>query len=390
MSGEGSEAIVATGRPLRPRDRTGRTDSRVSEREARWALGLLPQLGGVAVRGLLSTFGSALGAWQASREELLRVPGVGPGAAAALSRSPWVRMLREDQARVEQSGLRVLVWGDPDYPARLSQIASAPPVLYLRGTLLPEDAAAVAIVGSRHATAYGLAVAGELARRGLTIVSGLARGIDGAAHAGCLDAGGRTIAVLGSGLDDIYPPEHRGLASRVAESGGLLSEFPLGTPPLRPHFPRRNRIISGLCLGVIVVEAGVGSGALITANHALEQGREVFAVPGRVHARYSEGCNRLIKAGAKLVESWEDVLSELVPQLRPRRAAPRPAVPPPLLAPAEHRVLELLAAQPLHIDVLIAEAELPAGRVASALVGLEMKGLVRQLPGKVFERKDGS
>jgi DNA processing protein len=188
----------------------------------------------------------------------------------------------------------------------------------------------------------------------------------------------------------VYPPEHRDLATEVAAHGALVSEFPLGTPPLRLHFPRRNRIISGLSLGVIVVEAGVGSGALITAHHALEQGREVFAVPGRVHARYSEGCNRLIKAGAKLVETWEDVLSELVPHLRrhpSKRAAPSPL---PALTQAEEQVFSILAEGPQHIDSLIVRAGLAGGRVASALVGLEMKGLVRQLSGKVFERCDSS
>jgi DNA processing protein len=197
-------------------------------------------------------------------------------------------------------------------------------------------------------------------------------------------------AIRGSGLDHIYPPEHLDLAGEIAAHGAVLSEFPLGTAPLRLHFPRRNRIISGLSLGVIVVEAGVGSGALITAHHALEQGREVFAVPGRVHARYSEGCNRLIKAGAKLVETWEDVLSELVPHLRRRGARRTVPSPPPALTSAEEQVFAILAEGPLHIDVLIVRAGLPGGRVASALVGLEMKGLVRQLSGKVFERHDSS
>jgi DNA processing protein len=314
--------------------------------------------------------------------------------AQAIRRFPRARAVQEDQARVARAGVRVIVWGDPDYPTRLQEIASAPPVLYLRGTLEREDDAAIAVVGARHATAYGedLAreLATELARRGLTIVSGLARGIDAAAHHGAVAAAGRTLAVLGSGLDQIYPPEHDGLGSEVAAHGALISEFPLGTPPLRLHFPRRNRIISGLSLGVIVVEAGVGSGALITAHHALEQGREVFAVPGRVHARYSEGCNRLIKAGAKLVETWEDVLSELLPQLRRRTPKRIASPPPPSLTGAEHQVFDILAEGPLHIDALIVRAGLPGGRVASALVGLEMKGLVRQLSGKVFERHDSS
>ena len=365
----------------------------VTEREARWACGLVPQMGGVGLQGLLATFGSALRTWEASREALQQAPGIGPATAAAMSRFSWVRKLREDQARVEAAGVGVLVWGDAEYPARLQEIASAPPVLYVRGRMEPGDDAAVAIVGSRRATAYGEAVArelaGELARRGITIVSGLARGIDAAAHRGALDAGGTTLAVLGSGLDEIYPPEHRELAAEVTTSGALLSEFPLGTAPLRLHFPRRNRIISGLSLGVVVVEAGVKSGALITAHHALEQGREVFAVPGRVHAQYSEGSNRLIKAGAKLVESWEDVLVELVPNLKGRKRA-RPAEPPrPELTADEQRLFDLLAGGPLHIDQLIVKSDWGGGRVAAVLVGLEMKEVVRQIKGKVFERQDG-
>ena len=378
----------------RPRSAAGSPATEAAEREARWALGLVPQLGGVALKGLLEAFGSAVRAWEATPQALQSVPGISRGMAQAMRRFPRARALRDDQAQVARAGVRVIVWGDPDYPTRLQEIASAPPVVYLRGTLEREDEAAIAMVGARHATAYGEEVArelaGELARRGLTIVSGLARGIDAAAHRGALEAAGRTLAVLGSGLDQIYPPEHGGLAGEVALHGALLSEFPLGTPPLRLHFPRRNRIISGLSLGVIVVEAGVGSGALITAHHALEQGREVFAVPGRVHARYSEGCNRLIKAGAKLVETWEDVLSELVPHLR-RRSPKRAASPPPsALTAAEQQVFDILAEGPLHIDALIVRAGLPGGRVASALVGLEMKGLVRQLTGKVLERHDSS
>jgi DNA processing protein len=379
----------------RPRNTAGSSATEAAEREARWALGLVPQLGGVALQGLLAALGSAVKAWEATPQALQAVPGISRGMAQAIRRFPRARALREDQAQVARAGVRVIVWGDPDYPARLQEVASVPPVLYLRGTLEREDDSAIAIVGARHATAYGEDLARELAaelgRRGLTIVSGLARGIDAAAHRGALAAGRRTLAVLGSGLDQIYPPEHKTLGDEVAAHGALISEFPLGTPPLRLHFPRRNRIISGLSLGVIVVEAGVGSGALITAHHALEQGREVFAVPGRVHARYSEGCHRLIKAGAKLVESWEDVLSELLPQLRPRRSLNREASPPPpALLAAEQQVFDILAEGPLHIDALIVRAGLPGGRVASALVGLEMKGLVRQLSGKVFERHDSS
>lgn len=377
----------------RPRATGESSSPAVTEREARWACGLLPQLGGVALQGFVSTFGSVSGAWAASPDALRRVAGIGPAIAEAMRRFPYLRVLRQDQARVAEAGLGVIVWGDAEYPARLQAIASTPPVLYVRGGLEPEDEAAVAIVGSRRATAYGEEMARELARelgrRGLTIVSGLARGVDAAAHRGALEVGGRTVAVLGSGLDRIYPPEHQGLAADVAGSGALLSEFPLGTAPLRLHFPRRNRIISGLSLGVVVVEAGVESGALITAHHALEQGREVFAVPGRVHARYSEGCHRLIKAGAKLVENWEDVFAELVPNLKRRKRAPLAAPPPADLTHDEQRIYDLLADGPLHIDALIVQSGWGGGRAASVLVGLEMKGVVRQLQGKVFERKDG-
>lgn len=361
----------------------------LTEREARWALGLVPHLGGVALAGLLESLGSAREVWQAPAERLARVPGLGRAAASALLAFPCVERLREEARRAADADLTVLVWGDGDYPELLARIPSPPPVLYLRGRLQPEDARAVAIVGARRATAYGEEVAremaGELARCGLTIVSGLARGIDAAAHRGALDAGGRTLAVLGCGLETVYPPEHRALADGVAGAGGVLSEFPIGTPPLRLNFPRRNRIISGLSLGVVVVEAGVESGALITAHHALEQGREVFAVPGRVHARYSEGCHRLIRAGAALAASWEDVLAELVPQLSPRRGprpAPRRTLP---LSPEERRLFDLVAEGPQHIDVLIARSGLPSGRVAALLVGLEMKGAVRQESGKRFE-----
>jgi len=368
------------------------TAAQVTERDARWALGLVPHLGGVALAALLEAFGCARGVWDAPRGRLLAVAGVGPAAAGALAEFPWVERLRDDQRRAAQAGLTVVVWGDTDYPLLLGRIASPPPVLYLRGRLFPEDAVAVAIVGARRATAYGQDVAkemaGELGRRGVTIVSGLARGIDGAAHRGALEAGGRTVAVLGSGLDTVYPPEHGGLAKDVERAGAILSEFPVGTPPVRLNFPRRNRIISGLSLGVVVVEAGVESGALITAHHALEQGREVFAVPGRVHARYSEGCHRLIKAGAKLTESWEDVLTELVPQLKRRKQARGAVAPLPPLTAEELQVYDLLAQGSRHIDLLITGAGLPGGRVASVLVTLEMKGVVRQLDGKVFERLD--
>jgi DNA processing protein len=264
--------------------------------------------------------------------------------------------------------------------------------------LEPADEAAVAIVGSRHATAYGAETAWELARelgqRGLTIVSGLARGIDAAAHRGALEVRARTVAVLGSGLDQIYPPEHEGLAEDVAGSGALVSEFPLGTAPLRPQFPRRNRIISGLSMGVVVVEASLTSGALITARHGLDQGREIFAVPGPITARQSQGCNRLLKSGAKLTESWEDVLAELAAHVRGEGAGGErpPLAPEPMpralkLTEAERKIYDLLEAGPLPIDAIIGRSGLKPAAASSTLLGLEMKGALRQLPGKIYERQ---
>ncbi|MGH7480423.1 MAG: DNA-processing protein DprA, partial [Candidatus Methylomirabilales bacterium] len=268
--------------------------------------------------------------------------------------------------------------------------AQPPPVLYVRGTWEDRDRRAVAIVGSRNATPYGRGVADrlafDLAVRGLTIVSGLARGIDAAAHRGALRAGGRTIAVLGSGADITYPAEHKKLAEAIAAQGALLSEFPLGTAPLKGNFPQRNRLISGVSLGVIVVEAAVDSGALITANHALEQGREVFAVPGMARGRLSQGSHGLIKAGAKLTEGWEDVVEELrIPTDMPQEAVP-PMPPLPALEGEESRVLQVLGEEPVHIDAVITGARLPAPAVAAALLSLEMKGWVKQLTGKTFVR----
>lgn len=277
---------------------------------------------------------------------------------------------------------------DPCYPALLRAVP-APPPLDVRGTLQPEDALAVAIVGSRRATAYGLEVAerlaSELAARGVTIVSGLARGIDSAAHRGALAAGGRTLAVLGSGVDVIYPPESRALARAVEAQGALLSQFPRGTPPRAGHFPARNRTLAGLALGVVVVEAAERSGALITAGFAADLGRETFAVPGRITSATSAGTNRLIQEGAKLVQTWHDVVSEFAEPWR-RAVRERPATsdhPSPPVDRDEQQVLALLDdAEPRHLDGLVARAGLPAARVAAALVALEVGGRVQQLAGQ--------
>jgi DNA processing protein len=307
-----------------------------------------------------------------------------------------------------QASLTVTL-GDEHYPERLRTIADPPAVLYCDGVLTPSDRHAIALVGARKATPYGLritmALAGELAGLGFTIVSGLARGIDAAAHQGALEAGGRTIAVQGCGLDITYPPEHAKLRTEIACAGAVVTEFPPGTAPLASHFPRRNRIISGLALGVVVVEAAEGSGSLITARLALEQGREVFAVPGPVDGPLSRGPHGLLKQGAKLTETVDDILEELLPQLegsimeeaagareRGSRSAAGIAkatvasLEPPNLSPDERMVYALVGGIPVHIDELVEHSRLAPSILAGVLLGLELKTAVRRLPGQRYER----
>jgi len=281
------------------------------------------------------------------------------------------------------------------YPAWLRAIADPPAVLYCDGRIEPRDRQAVAIVGARAASPYGLRVTETLARElsgaGFTIVSGLARGIDAAAHRAALDAGGRTIAVLGCGLDVTYPPEHGRLREEIAQCGAVLTEFPAGTPPKPSHFPQRNRIISGLSLGVVVVEAAEDSGSLITARLALEQGREVFAVPGSIDAPLSHGPHGLLKQGAKLVETVDDIVEELLPQLETagvptQQPMPFKAMEPPALSPEERRVWGQMSRDPLHLDDLTERSGLTPAVVAGILLGLELKDVVRQLPGQRYYR----
>jgi DNA processing protein len=269
-------------------------------------------------------------------------------------------------------------WDDPTYPAALRVIADPPRTVYVRGTLRDEDKAAVAIVGSRRASAYGVAVAERLGRElascGVTVVSGLARGVDAAGHRGALAGGGRTIAVLGCGVDVVYPPEHRRLMAQIIEAGAVVSEFPPGTPPLPHHFPQRNRLISGLGLGVVVVEGRERSGALLTADCALEQGREVFAVPGSIFDETSRTPHRLLQQGAKLVARVEDILDELgLAALRPLSTAVSPV----RLEGVEAEVHAQLGLQPQHPDALALRCRLPVAEVSRALTVLEVRGLVR-------------
>ena len=339
-------------------------------------------------RKLLERFGTAEGVWAAAPSDLRSVPGIGPKIAQAILRAEKEIDVAAELALCREHGIAVVAESDARYPRSLREIHDPPGVLFLHGELLPRDNVAVAIVGSRHATQYGLAqaerLAGSLARAGVTVVSGLARGVDAAAHRGALAADGRTVAVLGSGVLNIYPPEHKTLAEEVRRQGAVLSEAAPRAAPIAGVFPQRNRIISGMCCGVIVVEAGEHSGALITARHAMEQGRDVFAVPGRVDNRMARGPHRLIRDGAKLIETAEDVLEELGP-LPAAATGPagqvlhRPAEL--LLNEPEKLVLAAVTSDGLLIDQVIGACGLPAPQVLATLSVLEMRRLIRRLGG---------
>lgn len=368
------------------------TEECLKERNAWLALGLIPEVGAATFHRLVQGLGSAEAVLRAKTEALEQVPGISQQVARAIVSFPWQDALDRELRVIETRGLGLIRFGDEGYPELLAAIHSPPPILYLRGTIGPVDRVAVAIVGSRQASPYGSAMAeqisGELAERGVTIVSGMARGIDAAAHRGALRAAGRTIAVLGCGLGVTYPPEHAELADQIAEQGALISEFPVFTPPKPGHFPQRNRIISGLARGVVVIEAGLKSGAMITANYALEQGREVFAVPGQVTSRSSRGCHQLIKAGAKLTEGWEDIWEEIELQVAPGAQIVRDLTPVSRsLAQEEILIVDALEAGPMQIDDLIGRTRLPAGQMASLLLSLMLKGMIEELPGKSFAKR---
>jgi DNA processing protein len=359
-------------------------------------LTMVPGVGPLTGRALLEQFGTAGRVLDASPAALREVAGVGPRLAGRIA---GARREHDPAAELElcrQHGVRPVSRADPAYPPPLTTIPDPPPLLYLRGTYEPHDALAVALVGSRRCTPYGLRtaerLAASLARAGLTVVSGLARGIDAAAHRGALKAGGRTLAVLANGLADVYPPEHADLAKEVAAAGALVSEMPMRQQPLAGLFPQRNRLISGLSLGVVVVEATPRSGSLATAQHAAEQNREVFAVPGPVDSLSSRGCHALLRDGARLVESVEDILEELRPQIRdarPLAAAPaedRPGTPGPALSEPERLLLGHLDDLPRPVDELIALSGLTASQAMAALSILEMRRLARRVPGNQFIR----
>ncbi len=351
-------------------------------------------VGPVLFHRLLQAFGNPAQIFQTPLAALQAVRGV----SAALAQSivgfrQWDRV-EEHLSRLKAFGAETLTLDDPRYPERLQEIPYPPPLIFIKGEIKPEDSLALALVGTRAASYYGAktsrSLARDLAHRGVTVVSGLARGIDTAAHQGALEGGGRTLAVLGCGLDVVYPPENREFYSRIPESGALVTEYPLGTPPEAHNFPRRNRLISGLALGVLVVEAGLKSGANITAQCALEQDREVMAVPGPINSPKSLGPHRLIQQGAKLVQDVDDILAEL-PQpagapIRSGAKAPADVSPPtrPVLFRVDDPLLPFLGADPLQLEELVQVSRLPAPEVMSRLTLLELQGLVRELPGKCF------
>jgi len=366
----------------------------MNSREAFVALNMIETVGPVRVRQLLERFGDAPSILSASRSQLLGVQGIGEETASAIA--SWERTidLAAELKRIDEYGCHVLTQDDEDYPPLLREIYDPPIVLYVKGALGAKDKNSVAIVGSRQTTHYGVEVARrfgyQLGYVGVTVVSGGARGIDTAAHQGALSAKGRTIAVLGTGINIVFPPDNVELFQRIAQTGAVVTQFPFNRKADKQTFPIRNRIVAGMTLGTLVVEAHLASGALITANFATEYGRQVFAVPGRIDSPRSKGCHELIKNGAKLCESAEDILSEfeyLFPATNRAPGVNETGVLPALsLSDNEQKVFDLLEDGELGVDDVIRRSGLPASAVSVTLLSLEMKRLVRQLPGKLFLR----
>ena len=346
------------------------------------ALKMVRGVGNILGLGLVRAFGSPAAVF-AARRSALQCAGVRPELIRRIKGFEGWEEVREQMRRLDAVGGRLVTWDDESYPEALRHIHDPPLFLFVRGELVREDTMAVAIVGSRAASAYGrqmtIVLSEGLAVRGVTVVSGLARGIDAEAHAAALQAGGRTIAVLGSGIDVVYPSEHHRLHMQIIQNGAVVSEFPMGTQPDAENFPTRNRIISGMSLGTVVVEATEKSGSLITAEYAIEQAREVFAVPGPIGAR-SRGPHRLIRQGATLVESADDVIREIAPHLE------RPMRRPIDLDGALARVFACLDDTAVHVDEVIERSGLSAPKVLESLLTLELRGLIRQYPGKSFAR----
>jgi DNA processing protein len=342
---------------------------------------LIKGIGAVRMQGLVAYFGDLEAAWRADPASLAE-SGLGAKVVERVLAARKNVNLDQVWEKIQSQGIKILTWQDKEYPARLKEINQPPPVLYIRGEYLPDDLFAVAIVGTRRVTPYGRQVTEELASflasNGITVVSGLARGVDAIAHQSALKVGGRTIGVLGSGVDVIYPPEHAKLAGEMMERGAVVSDYAPGTPPDASNFPPRNRIISGLSLAVVAVEAGETSGALITAEFAAEQGREIFAVPGSIFAPQSKGTNKLIQNGAQPLLSVNDIMQALDFTRIGEHKAARKVLP---ADETESRLLNVLSAEPLHVDEIRSQTDLPIERVSATLALMELKGMVRQVGG---------
>jgi DNA processing protein len=363
-----------------------------SELKSWLALRTVPNIGPIRYVSLVKHFGSPENVLAASERELAQLPDVGPVTAHSIKHRVSGEQAEEQLKLMRKNRARILTFKDEDYPQNLLSIYDPPPFLFVRGDVKKEDQNAVGMVGCRSDSPYGRRITErigrELAKRGITIVSGLARGIDSIGHVAALKEKGRTLAVLGSGLDVLYPPENKELAGQITSSGAILSEFSFGTKPEAPNFPRRNRLISGLALGVVIVEAGGKSGALLTAHCALEQNREVFAVPGNLGSKTSEGTNRLIKQGAKLVTSVEDILEELRLGFNGAKTTSHDQTERNLarLSELERDIFKLISDEAHHIDKIASQAPIGLPQTLSALLSLELKGLVKQLSGKMFVR----
>ncbi|PIP19915.1 MAG: DNA-protecting protein DprA [Candidatus Omnitrophica bacterium CG08_land_8_20_14_0_20_41_16] len=360
--------------------------------EALISLNMVGEIGSIRLSRLLKYFGNPENVLKDSSEKLMAVSGIGEKIAQQITSFKREDLDRE-LALAKKLGLKIITQDDAGYPENLKNIYDPPIVLYVKGELKTEDKLSMAIVGSRRASYYGLSSAEkfayELSEKGFTIVSGMARGIDTYAHRGALKAGGRTIAIMGSGFNHIYPPENKKLAEETAKNGAVISEFPCDAKPLPQNFPQRNRVISGLSLGVLVVEAARNSGALITADFALEQGRDVFSLPGKVDSKTSFGTNGLIKQGAKLVSCAEDILEEFNLSLNTKNAKIEPekeSITRHDLAGEELLLYNLIPQDPLQLDDLVEKVDINISRVSQILLNLQLKKLIREIPGKQFVR----
>jgi len=360
------------------------------------ALKSIKGIGYVSFPALVDRFGSPAAVFGASVSDLQQTDGISRQIAEAIVHFRGWDNVKAELELIRKNNINIITYQDELYPGQLLNVYDRPPYIYVRGNLSSEDIN-LAIVGSRAASTYGKytteRISRDLALQGVTVVSGMARGIDSSAHRGAITAHGRTVAILGSGLDVIYPPENKKLFADIIENGAAISEFPMGTPPRSTNFPARNRIISGMSYGVVIVEAGEKSGSLITARLALEQGREVFAVPGSIDSAGSRGTNKLIKQGAKLIENTEDILEEILPQIERKKPLKGFSAPETLnvsspcaekLNAAEQKLYDLVSQKRMHIDDLISVTGFSSADILSALTTMELKGIVRQHPGKFF------